>query len=380
MSYYKASEAKQLDILLKNTRTGLVYAALYIVLFYLIIPKETLNFIFYIWAVSYIFINVIRTFLGIKISDVIEKNTELKPWVIGFNVNLFLSSICLCYLLLIFETTWPVVNQIAFWMLYVSLIAGSVPLYSVKFESYLSFASPLIVSCFLMPFTLTDPSYKYIGYLFIPFGIGIIFVAKKYNDILKNLNKKEIELAESNKKLESIASKDPLTRLPNRRAYDEYFLSEWDRHKRSASVLSLLIIDVDHFKEYNDHYGHSEGDTCLIRLSNIINKNLKRPGDLACRYGGEEFTIILPDTNTKGAFEVAERMRKKIENLQIPHEYSEMTPYVTVSIGVATIDPSDENEPQSFFKQADAQLYNAKQRGRNKVCIDTKNIVESNTT
>lgn len=167
--------------------------------------------------------------------------------------------------------------------------------------------------------------------------------------------------------LENLSATDGLTGVANRRRFDEVLDREWRRAARTGSTISLLMMDIDCFKAYNDHYGHVAGDEVLRRLALVIQKNLQRPLDLASRYGGEEFACILPETDREGALLVAERIRSDIKNLKIPHRFC-VADHVTVSIGVAAMIPNPETPPSLIVRAADEQLYRAKAAGKDRVC------------
>lgn len=182
--------------------------------------------------------------------------------------------------------------------------------------------------------------------------------------------KTERELIEANQKLERYAQVDFLTELWNRRHFDELMQQEIARSKRSNSALSLILFDVDRFKLYNDTYGHGQGDECLKIIASAAKAAVKRHGSAVCRYGGEEFAIILPETDTAGALHVAEQVRSAVENAGVLHELN--TPQVvTISLGVAGYDSvrCSERIVQCIVQCADDALYKAKREGRNRVCV-----------
>jgi len=186
--------------------------------------------------------------------------------------------------------------------------------------------------------------------------------------LLKEVNERkqaEIALQESNKELHRLTITDGLTGIANRRHFDQYLQKAWRILAREQLPLSLILADVDFFKKYNDLYGHQAGDICLQKVAQTLSQNLSRPGDLAARYGGEEFTIILPNTDIVGANHVAKILCQAIQNLQIPHAGSEISQYVSVSIGLVTLIPRLETHPRYAVKQADLMLYQAKTQGRN---------------
>ena len=194
-------------------------------------------------------------------------------------------------------------------------------------------------------------------YIRKPFNVPVVkakirnhLELKKYKDLLK----RDIRI-------------DGLTRVPNRRRFDEAFEEEKGRSIRSGNPLSILMIDIDLFKAYNDAYGHLQGDDILRLVAKTLEKSLRRPGDLLARWGGEEFVALLPDTDMNGAYVVAEQLRKAVQELGITHEKSPMNQVVTVSIGVATSVSGDEASYANLLQWADEAMYRAKALGRNRV-------------
>ena len=174
-------------------------------------------------------------------------------------------------------------------------------------------------------------------------------------------------LVDSNMRLETLSREDPLTKIANRRGFDEYLSHEWRRAQRSGFPLSLIIADIDNFKAFNDKYGHVIGDHCLREVANVFSEVANRPSDLAARYGGEEIAVILPETFDEGAMTVAENICKAIYALSIPHEDSITAPVVTISIGVTTIINVKEYTTSEIIHAADDALYTAKLKGKNQV-------------
>lgn len=172
--------------------------------------------------------------------------------------------------------------------------------------------------------------------------------------------------------LEVQSQKDGLTGIHNRRFFDDFFQREFLRSKRDNIPLSVIITDIDYFKDFNDVYGHLTGDDCLIEIAETISSVIKRPGDITARIGGEEFGVLLPNTALDGALTVAELMRSRIEDLSIPHQGNPVNPFVTISLGVCCYS-GGEIKLDEFYDRADQALYRAKQSGRNRVCSCEQN-------
>jgi diguanylate cyclase (GGDEF)-like protein len=173
---------------------------------------------------------------------------------------------------------------------------------------------------------------------------------KRYHDILENLS-----------------VTDGLTGIANRRRFDQFLEREWRRAIRSRSPLSLIFMDIDLFKAFNDHYGHLAGDDCLRKLAQGLNEVIQRPADLLARYGGEEFACVLPETDTQGAIAVADKIRQKIDNLNITFTSPTSGDHITVSMGLATLIPLKAQSSADLIRLADELLYEAKKLGRNRV-------------
>lgn len=180
----------------------------------------------------------------------------------------------------------------------------------------------------------------------------------------KELQKLTRQLAKANQELRLLSARDGLTGVANRRYYEEQLDKQWKQSARERAPLSQLMIDIDHFKKYNDRYGHLAGDECLRKVAKALEETLKRPADLLARYGGEEFTALLPLTDAAGAQAVAETMRSAVEALAVEHRDAHLG-MVTISVGAASCRPQPGQDPRSLPAAADKALYLAKEQGRN---------------
>ncbi len=197
---------------------------------------------------------------------------------------------------------------------------------------------------------------------------GVDYITKPFQvpELLARVHT-HIELRQKTLILQSIADRDGLTMIPNRRRFDEFLDGEWRRCLREQTPLTFIMIDIDWFKRYNDLYGHLQGDECLKQIAQTIGKTVRRPTDFAARFGGEEFAVVLGNTGAQQAMMIAENIRTAIEGLQIPHNASEISHVVTISLGVATVIPDAKTSPEDLINAADERLYEAKNTGRNQV-------------
>ncbi|MDZ8070939.1 MAG: PleD family two-component system response regulator [Nostoc sp. DedQUE08] len=207
------------------------------------------------------------------------------------------------------------------------------------------------------------------------FAVGAMdFVTKPIHwPVLRQRVKRLIQQSQLQQKLETmnlelqrLVTIDGLTQVANRRRFEEYFSQEWQRLKREQRPLSLILCDVDFFKLYNDTYGHRVGDRCLQKIAQAIKDIIKRPGDLVARYGGEEFAVILPNTDTKGAIHVADQICHAVRALAIPHQNSQVSSHVTISVGFTTEIPQPDSDLEEMIAAADRALYQAKAAGRDR--------------
>ncbi|MDH5694464.1 MAG: diguanylate cyclase [Gammaproteobacteria bacterium] len=197
---------------------------------------------------------------------------------------------------------------------------------------------------------------------------------QKENELIQAQEK----LANANEKLERMARTDPLTNVTNRRGFDEVIQFEFNRSLRQGFELTLMMVDIDYFKKYNDQYGHIEGDKCLISVAQTMKEHFKRSGEVVARYGGEEFAIVLPNVNAEQAIKTAVRLLQKIKNMKLEHADSPVSPYVSISIGIASIVPkTNEITLKDLMLFADQALYQAKEEGRGRAVLYSKGTAQS---
>jgi len=204
---------------------------------------------------------------------------------------------------------------------------------------------------------------------------AVDYISKPFSMPIVNARiKTHLALKKKSDMLEWLTCTDGLTNIANRRRLNEFLKQEWNRGRRIGSLLSLIFVDIDFFKKYNDHYGHQSGDDCLVNVANILESSLARSTDFVARYGGEEFVAILPETGSEASLGIAEKIRRNVEQADIPHVASDLDRHVTLSLGVASMIPVDGVTADDLLKAADAALYAAKENGRNRVVEFTGSI------
>ena len=205
------------------------------------------------------------------------------------------------------------------------------------------------------------------------FELGAVdYITKPYSALVVRARvKTHVALKQRTDLLENLAFLDGLTGVANRRQFDQVLEKEWRRMMRREEPLSLLMIDIDYFKQFNDNYGHGAGDDCIRLVAHTLASIIKRPGDLVARYGGDEFAVILPDTDEKGACAVATAMHLAVDTLKLPYAASLVADHVTLSLGVTSCIPHIQGNLQDVIAAADHALYSAKSSGRNRICVES---------
>ncbi|XOV81053.1 MAG: diguanylate cyclase domain-containing protein [Aestuariibacter sp.] len=197
------------------------------------------------------------------------------------------------------------------------------------------------------------------------------YITKPFNmALVKARVRNQVQLKKKTDLLEQLASVDGLTEIPNRRYFDDVFEQEWRRAMRNQYSIGVCMLDIDYFKQFNDNYGHTAGDDCLVAVARALSAVSNRAGDFLARYGGEEFVFVWPNCEMTNAVKMAERARAAVEELAVTHEYSEVSSVVTISAGIACISPLQSSVKKDLLDKADEQLYCAKEAGRNQICYD----------
>lgn len=193
------------------------------------------------------------------------------------------------------------------------------------------------------------------------------FLAKPFSKPILTLARLKLHLAQVKEyqRLSSLSMTDGLTQIANRRYFNEFYSAEWRRACREQGSVGLIMIDIDNFKAFNDHYGHLKGDECLTQVAQQLKSAVQRPRDFVARFGGEEFIVLLPSIQPEGIAVVAKRLQQSLENLMIPHAFSNAGKFVSVSMGLAWCEPDSSYRPEQLIAAADEALYSAKDGGRN---------------
>lgn len=350
---------------------GVITAIISVVMFWNVADQ----FILLSWFVIMVLLTAIRIMATVAFNKkVITDFLVIRKWGHAYVLGTFLSGIVWGSLAFVFDPSWPAPYQVILFVLYTGISAGAFNTNTPYFIAYPAFYLPPVLCLVYVMLKQTDEGFAELGGLFLIYIVLMYVSAIKFHNRLAHslslrFENEQLanELAESNRQLAHLADKDELTNLHNRRSMDKYLHSEWNRHLRSQQPLSLLFLDIDYFKQFNDTYGHEGGDQALVEVSRVLENNVKRSIDMAARFGGEEFAVILPETGEQNALTMAENIRNELAQLRIPHESSTVAPYLTVSIGVVTVVPHLPDNDALLRTIADEALYTAKEEGRNRV-------------
>ncbi len=251
------------------------------------------------------------------------------------------------------------------------MVAGGIPLLSFLGAAYPCFMIPMVLPISYRMLAFGDEVHTIMGLMILVFGVAMLAAASQMSRFFRFMVDLQLQLSssrEAGQALERMLRVDALTGIANRRLFDEMLNREWRRAKREGSVLSIITADIDHFKAYNDQYGHPAGDSCLRAVAQAMSSVLNRPGDIAARIGGEEFAFLLPDTPIEGAVQVGELIRKRVLELGLPHAAG-VSGVVSVSLGLASAEQTHAASPVDLVRASDKALYQAKRQGRNRLAI-----------
>ncbi len=353
---------------------------------FILVIIDYVNYVYaFTWALLLIGLNVYRFIDTYKTQKNLNDINDFKILHIRYAVCAGLLGSIYGWGLVFFFNDLPLINQVYLLSLLALMTpAGLVSFSSDKYSFYL-YQYCLTLPVIIKLLSIGQAQYFNLGIV----GIIYILIVRKlfiwnHNALidavrLKFLNEQLLTYLKGvNDRLKELTVIDELTKVANRRSLDENLEREWSRAKRTNTPISLLMIDLDYFKQYNDEYGHVKGDECLIFIAQYLKDNLNRPGDFIARYGGEEFSIIMPDTNLSGAINFAEKIHSGVRELNIPNPRSEISKYLTISIGIASVVPNNTDSYMDLIYTSDKALYNAKNDGRN--IIRTKELLEKNPT
>lgn len=259
------------------------------------------------------------------------------------------------------------------------MVAGAVPVLSALNHAYQFFAIPIVIPISVEMLAQGDSIHLTMALMIMVFAIAMLASSIQVQHVFRDsveLRLKLLSSIENGALMAQMALMDDLTKIPNRRHFEERLANEWRRAQREGDLLTVITADVDYFKAYNDHYGHPAGDACLASVAGAMAEALHRPGDVAARIGGEEFAFLLPNTSLEGASTIAERIRRNVLDLNLPHETSLISRQVTISLGVASLDPLAGASISDLLRASDVALYESKRQGRNRVtCLPMADAV-----
>ncbi|MEM6581221.1 MAG: GGDEF domain-containing protein [Pseudomonadota bacterium] len=383
----------QLETLLQNGRVATLGAHLIgiiatVVLFWQYLPLAVIL----LWAAAFMILLLLR---ALQMSNaLVERRYQSRPsrvyWQLIFGAIVTGAIWSVSYIYAV--TRVPITMQYMFLLVIVMITAFSVG-YSVVIREYFVayvFASLWPIAWWSLVNYWEDSYNLLIGLLLLAFCALLISIsdrvhisfrnmislnweretmAQELGDLTTSLRDRNRQLRDARRQLTDLANVDELTGLGNRRLINKVLQDEINRARRSNSYLSVILLDVDFFKHYNDNYGHTEGDKVLKRLADLMQRATSRAGEMVGRFGGEEFILVLPGANAQSAMRTAERLKNLVSSEGIPHDKSEISSIITVSQGVVSMLPDADLTPVDIIKRVDEALYQAKNEGRNRICV-----------
>ena len=330
------------------------------------------------WLGAVVFVMLARLVFSVRFRRIAEGDFDVHQWESIYTAGTFVSGVAWGVLAFFYDPGWPMLYQAMLFIIFTGLIGAAFNTNGSVFMAFPAFYVPLLAFLTFAMLKQSEEGQAGLAVLFLIYAVTMHASSVRfYNRLTHTLKlqrdneKLTARLAQSNERLARLAEIDPLTQVFNRRHMDRFLAAEWQSHYETQRALSLLFIDIDFFKQYNDTYGHGAGDRSLSAVARTLKKNIRAERDVLARYGGEEFAVILPHTDCAEAKRIAGRIMRDIWMLHIDHTASGVSDALTVSIGIATMVPDTAHGESRILDIADRALYNAKHKGRNRMaCAD----------
>ena len=346
-----------------------------------------------VWWLIFFLINMMRVWNTSRFFKA-SKNQEITdycPWFNRFFLFTFLAGLSWCAGGIIIGKDLDQLYQVYVLIVVIGVGAAAIPLLGVVHRVLLAFQVPTTIPYLIYLAVIFGDRGTFLIFMFALYLIGVTYAINRMDknlseslvlqyekeQLANSLSESNQELQHENEKLETLTLEDELTGVHNRRYFEMQLEAEWKRLSGRNRILTLMVIDIDYFKLYNDTYGHADGDECLKRVAKILKGALQNETDFISRIGGEEFVALLPGVDESRATGLAEHMDRKLKKAGLTHATSPLGDYVTVSIGIASVIPGQGSTALSLFKAADKALYSAKARGRNQVVVGEMEMLES---
>lgn len=348
------------------------------------------------WFALFVLATLLRTINTWRFCAQLESEEKInfRQWMRRFYIYTFVVAISWCLGGIAIGPQLDSLAQVYVFIVLLGVSAAAIPLLGVMQNVMLMFQFILIIPYLVCVAIMLGDRGIILVFMFGLYLIGVVFSIHRMDRTLSeslglqyeksqlasSLTATNQQLQSANEQLETLTLEDSLTGLNNRRYFEMKLESEWRRASREQSILSLMVIDIDYFKLYNDTYGHAEGDNCLRCVASVLRSTLHRPADVIARIGGEEFIVLLPGIDESGAVLLARQMQQQLKRAQLTHATSPLGEYVTISIGIVSTVPNDLVTPLGLFKAADKALYSAKSKGRNQVVMGELEVLESRSS
>lgn len=348
------------------------------------------------WWFSFVMIILLRKFNTNQFCQELKRNNNINynNWYNKFIILTIMAGFSWGIGGIIIANNLGVLSQLYIFIVLTGVGAAAIPLLGAVRVVMLAFLIPVTVPYLIYIAYWQDEQRAVLFFIFALYALGVavsifrldkntsasLSVQFENNKMMQLLSESNQQLKKANEKLETLILEDALTGIHNRRYFELKLETEWKRESRDKRILTLMVIDIDYFKLYNDNYGHAQGDECLKSLAQLLKSALNRPSDVFARIGGEEFVVLLTDVDVEGAMSVAKKMQSLLKLAELAHVTSPINDFLTISIGIAAVVPGDDTTALGLFKAADKALYSAKAKGRDQIVIGemefskTKNI------